>query len=121
YSSHPEPTPPPPYLNHLSKYPQADFPYARLVEENRRRTSREPEFELLDTGVFDGDRYFDVFVEYAKAGPEDVCVRIEVCNRGPDAAPVHVLPQLLFRNTWSWGPRPLPEPVICPGPSAACA
>jgi hypothetical protein len=109
------------YLKYLYKYPQAAYPYARLIEEGRRRSSREPEFELLDTGVFDGNRYFDVFVEYAKAGPEDVCVRIEVCNRGPDEASIHVLPQLWFRNTWGWGPRPLPEPVLRLGPPAAGA
>jgi hypothetical protein len=106
------------YLKYLYKYPQAEFPYTRLVEENRRRTAREPEYELLDTGVFDDDRYFDVFVEYAKAGPEDVCVRIEACNRGPEDAELHVLPHLWFRNTWSWGPRPGPEPVIRTGPPA---
>src|SRR5919198_3764431 len=78
------------YLKALYKYPQSPFPYARLVEENRRRGKTDPEFELLDTGVFDGDRYFDVFVEYSKAGPDDLCVRIEACNRGPDDAELHV-------------------------------
>src|SRR6202795_2682763 len=94
------------YLRYLYKYPQAEFPYVRLIEENRRRSTHEPEFELLDTGIFDDDRYFDVFVEYAKAGPEDVCIRIEVCNRGPEEAELHVLPHLWFRNTWSWGHDP---------------
>src|SRR5215204_4209157 len=91
------------YMKYLYKYPQAEFPYAKLVEENRRRGKLEPEFELLDTGVFDGDRYFDVFVEYAKADVEDILVRISAVNRGPEAAELHLLPTLWFRNTWSWG------------------
>ncbi|WP_447977532.1 MGH1-like glycoside hydrolase domain-containing protein [Candidatus Nitrospira bockiana] len=91
------------YMKALYKYPQAPFPYAALVEENRRRSRRELEFELLDTGVFAHDRYFDVFVEYAKATPEDLLIRVEVVNRGPDAAELTVLPTLWFRNTWSWG------------------
>ena len=91
------------YMRYLYKYPQAEFPYTRLVEENRRRGRTAPEFELLDTGVFDGDRYFDVFVEYAKATPEELLIRIEVVNRGPEAAVVDVLPTIWFRNTWSWG------------------
>ncbi len=98
------------YMKYLYKYPQAAYPYDELVSTNRSRGKHEPEYELLDTGVFDGDRYFDVFVEYAKAAPEDVLVRISVCNRGPDAASLHVLPTLWFRNTWSWadgGARPL--------------
>src|SRR5205823_533929 len=84
------------------KYPQADFPYGPLVEENRRRGKDQPEYELLDTGVFDDDRYFDVFVEYAKAGPDDLLVQITAYNRGPENALLHLLPQLWFRNTWSW-------------------
>jgi hypothetical protein len=91
------------YLKGLYKYPQAEFPYARLVEENRRRGAKDPEFELLDTGVFDGDRYFDVLVEYAKSSPDDVLIRITASNRGPQAATLHLLPTLWFRNTWSWG------------------
>jgi hypothetical protein len=91
------------YMRFLYKYPQAEFPYSRLVEENRRRGKREPEYELIDTGVFDEDRYFDVFVEYAKAGPEDILIRIEAINRGPTAAPIDLLPTIWFRNTWSWG------------------
>ncbi len=91
------------YMKFLYKYPHAEFPYARLVEENRRRGKGEPEYELLDTGVFDEDRYFDVFVEYAKAGVEDILVRVEVANRGPEAAEIELLPTLWFRNTWSWG------------------
>jgi hypothetical protein len=91
------------YLKALYKYPQAPFPYARLVEENRRRGKQDPEFELQDTGIFDEGRYFDVFVEYAKASPNDVLIRITAANRGPEAALLHLLPTLWFRNTWSWG------------------
>ena len=91
------------YMKFLYKYPQAEFPYASLVEENRRRGKASPEFELLDTGVFDQDRYFDVFVEYAKATPEDILVRITAYNRGPEPAKLDLLPTLWFRNTWSWG------------------
>ena len=96
------------YMKWLYKYPQAAFPYARLVEENARRGRDEPEFELLDTGVFDGDRYFDVFVEYAKASVEDILIRITVENRGPDAAEIDVLPTIWFRNRWSWRPGSTP-------------
>ncbi len=91
------------YLKMLYKYPQRAFPYAALVEENRRRGREAPEFELLDTGIFDDDRYFDVTIEYAKAGPDDVLMRITAENRGPEEATLHLLPQLWFRNTWSWG------------------
>ncbi len=91
------------YMKYLYKYPQAEFPYTRLVEENRRRTKAEPEFELIDSGVFDEDRYFDVFVEYAKASAEEILIRITVHNRGPEAARLDVLPTVWFRNTWSWG------------------
>jgi hypothetical protein len=97
------------YMKYLYKYPQRAFPYADLVETNRRRSRQEFEYELLDTGVFEGDRYFDVFLEYAKSGPDDILVKITVANRGPDAARLHVLPTLWFRNTWSWGtggPKP---------------
>lgn len=90
------------YLKMLYKYPQAAFPYAQLVEESRQRGAEQTEFELLDTGLFDQDRYFDVFVEYAKAAPEDILMLVTVHNRGPDAAQLTVLPQLWFRNTWSW-------------------
>jgi hypothetical protein len=83
-------------------YPQAEFPYTRLVEESRRRSLHEPEFELLDTGIFDDDRYWIITVDYAKAGPEDICISIKARNAGPDAAELHVLPTLWFRNTWSW-------------------
>jgi hypothetical protein len=91
------------YMKYLYKYPQAEFPYGDLVATNRRRGKHDFEYELLDTGVFDQDRYFDVLVEYAKAAPEDLLVQITVTNRGPEAATLHVLPTLWFRNTWSWG------------------
>ena len=90
------------YMKYLYKYPQQEFPYRDLLETNRRRSRQEMEYELLDTGAFDGDRYFDVFVEYAKADPEDILVRITVHNRGPETAELHLLPTLWFRNTWSW-------------------
>jgi hypothetical protein len=97
------------YLKMLYKYPQSAYPYARLLEESRRRGIGQPEFELIDSGAFDDDRYFDVFVEYAQGAPDDVLMRVTVFNRGPVDAPLHVLPQLWFRNTWSWeksAPRP---------------
>ncbi|MBW4468099.1 MAG: glucosidase [Pegethrix bostrychoides GSE-TBD4-15B] len=90
------------YMKYLYKYPQAAYPYNDLVETNRHRSRYELEYELLDTGIFDEDRYFDVFVEYAKADTEDVLIQISVANRGPEAAPIHLLPTLWFRNTWSW-------------------
>lgn len=91
------------YMKYLYKYPQRAYPYAELVETNRHRSKNDLEFELLDTGVFDDDRYFDVFLEYAKADCDDILIRISAYNRGPDAATLHVLPTLWFRNTWSWG------------------
>src|ERR671923_1925905 len=97
------------YMKYLYKYPQAAFPYAQLVAENRNRSKAQPEYELLDTGVFDQDRYFDVFVEYAKGDVEDILVRITVANRGPETARLRLLPTIWFRNTWSWAagsPRP---------------
>ncbi len=90
------------YMKALYKYPHAEFPYAALLAENRQRGRGVPEFELIDTGVFDGDRYWDVEVEYAKADVEDILIRVAVTNRGPAPAPLHVLPTLWFRNTWSW-------------------
>ena len=105
------------YMKMLYKYAQSEFPYRALVEENRRRGGLEPEFELLDTGVFDQDRYFDIFVEYAKAAPEDLVIRIEAFNRGPEAADLHLLPHLWFRNTWAWTSPPGLEPTIHLGPS----
>jgi hypothetical protein len=101
------------YMKYLYKYPQAAYPYADLVDTNRLRTRHEFEYELLDTGVLDQDRYFDVFVEYAKAGPDDILVRITVANRGPGAADLHLLPTLWFRNTWaSWVARPGAKPLL---------
>jgi hypothetical protein len=97
------------YLKMLYKYPQAEFPYARLGDVNRQRGIAAPEYELIDSGVFDHDRYFDVTVEYAQAAPDDVLMRVSVDNRGPDTAPIHILPQLWYRNTWSWAvnaPKP---------------
>ena len=97
------------YMKYLYKYPQLEFPYSKLVEENRRRGRNQPEFELIETGVFDEDRYFDIFVEYAKAEPEEILIQIQAVNRGPEAAVLHLLPTVWFRNTWSWGytePRP---------------
>ena len=91
------------YMKYLYKYPQREFPYRDLVETNRRRTREELEYELLDTGIFDDDRYFDVFLEYAKAEPDDILIRVSVHNRGPEAARLQLLPTLWFRNTWSWG------------------
>jgi hypothetical protein len=93
------------YMKALYKYPQREFPYARLVGENRRRNRRDPEFELADCGAFDDSRYFDAFAEYAKAGPDDLLIRITVANRGPDEARLHLMPTLWFRNTWIWGCR----------------
>ena len=97
------------YMKYLYKYPQAEYPYAKLVAENRRRTKSDPEFELMDTGVFNQDRYFDVFVEYAKADWDDLCIRITAANRGPEAAEIHLLPTLWFRNDWSWAGKPRPS------------
>jgi len=91
------------YMKYLYKYPQAAYPYAQLVEENRRRKRRDPEYELLDTGVFNDDRYFDVFMEYAKAAPEDILIKITAWNRGPEEAQLDLLPTMWFRNIWSFG------------------
>jgi hypothetical protein len=93
------------YMKYLYKYPQGAYPYLDLIETNRRRGRLDMEYELLDTGIFAEDRYFDVFVEYAKATPEDILIQIEVCNRGPEAATLHVLPTLWFRNSWTWWPE----------------
>ncbi|HEU0030111.1 MAG TPA: glucosidase [Kofleriaceae bacterium] len=112
YYFHVDNTPSHSYMRLLYKYPQAEFPYRRLVEENQRRAGQGPEFELIDTGVFDDDRYFDIEIEYAKHTVEDLSIRITAHNRGPDAAPLHILPTLWFRNTWAWGKNPLPEPCI---------
>ncbi len=90
------------YLKYLYKYPQRAFPYDLLVEENRKRTTKDPEFELIDTKIFDDDAYFDIFIEYAKVDDEDFCIKIEAFNRGKNSAALHILPQLWFRNQWSW-------------------
>ncbi|HLW79344.1 MAG TPA: glucosidase, partial [Terriglobia bacterium] len=113
------------FMKYLYKYPQGEFPYAALVEENRIRGRSSPEFELMDTGVFEQNRYFDIFVEYAKASPEDILVRITAWNRGPEPAGLHLLPTLWLRNMWSWGrpdmtgrslpPRPLTRAPELPG------
>lgn len=94
------------YMKYLYKYPQAAFPYARIREENRNRSRRDPEFELLDTGIFEENRYWDVFVEYAKNSPDDVLIQLTLVNRGPEEAQLHLLPTLWFRNTWTWGRDP---------------
>ncbi|PPQ26330.1 glucosidase [Rhodopila globiformis] len=108
------------YLRMLYKYPQAAFPYAQLVEENRRRGLAEPEFEIVDTGVFDDGRYFDVVIEYAKAGKADLLMRVTAYNRGPEAADLHLLPQLWFRNVWSWNPQ-TERPGLCIADDGAIA
>ncbi|HRX82924.1 MAG TPA: glucosidase, partial [Pirellulaceae bacterium] len=103
------------YMKALYKYPQTAYPYEELRAENARRTRHEPEFELTDTGIFNEGRYFDVQIEYAKATPEDILVRIVISNRGPDMADVHLLPTWWFRNTWSWGQidgRPRTKPKL---------
>jgi hypothetical protein len=100
------------YLKFLYKYPHAAFPYERLTEENKKRTALDREFEIYDTGVFDDGKYFDIFVEYAKANTEDICIKIEVWNRGAEAAPIHVIPHLWFRNRWSWKDEVLENPSI---------
>ena len=104
------------YMKLLYKYPHREYPYAELVNENRRRGGGGMEYELLDTGVFDNDQYFDIAIEYAKNDPDDICVRIEVFNRGAEDAELHIVPQLWFRNTWAWGSTRGPEPKITAGP-----
>ncbi len=99
------------YMKYLYKYPQGEYPYVNLIETNRHRNRLDPEYELLDTGIFNEDRYFDVFVEYAKAAPTDMLIQITICNRGPDEAVVHVLPTLWFRNIWTWWPDE-PKPSL---------
>src|SRR5271170_631860 len=108
------------YMKYLYKYPQAEFPYLNLIQTNRGRNRFDMEYELLDTAIFNEDRYFDVFVEYAKEGPEDVLIQISVVNRGPEAAELHVLPTLWFRNTWTWWPgTPKPSLKQVPGQKGA--
>jgi hypothetical protein len=120
YYYHLDNTPTHSYMKFLYRYPQAEYPYRRLVEENQRRCGQGSEFELLDTCVFRDNRYFDIFIEYAKFTTEDIAIRIEAVNRGPAPAPLDILPQLWFRNLWSWsaeawGPGGCPEPSIAPG------
>jgi len=99
------------YIKYLYKYPQSAYPYSNLVEANRRRGRSDPEYELIDTGIFNDDRYFDVFVEYAKAAPSDILIQISLCNRGREAASLHLLPTLWFRNAWTWW-SDLPKPSL---------
>src|SRR5436305_15157201 len=107
-------------MNFLYKYPQAQFPYSQICDENRRRTRHDPEYELADTGVFADNRYFDVFIEYAKATHEDILIQITVHNRGADAALLRLLPSIWFRNTWSWDSVPPdPRPVLRKGAAPA--
>ncbi|GAA2214987.1 glucosidase [Nonomuraea monospora] len=109
------------YMRYLYKYPQAEFPYNELVTTNAARDARGFEYELLDTGVFDDNRYFDVFAEYAKAAPDDLLMLVTVANRGPEAATVHVLPTLWFRNTWSWGAGAVKPELRAAGPGVVQA
>jgi hypothetical protein len=107
------------YMEYLYKYPQNPYPYSNLVETSKRRGRNDWEYELLDTGVFNEDRYFDVFVEYAKAAPTDILIQISMTNRGPERAELHVLPTLWFRNTWTWWPdQPKPSLRKMPGTNA---
>ncbi|MCX5741143.1 MAG: glucosidase [Proteobacteria bacterium] len=112
YYFHTDNTPTHAYMSLLYKYPQRPFPYAQIIEENQARHGQGPEYELLDTGVFDDDRYFDITIEYGKAGHEDLAMRITATNRGPVAAPLHILATMWFRNTWIWGATQKPEPRI---------
>ena len=114
YYFHVDNTPTHSFMSLLYKYPQQAFPYADLIAENRRRAGQGPEYELLDTGIFDDDRFFDISIEYAKFDEQDIAIRITAVNHGPEPAPLHILPTLWFRNTWAWGPTRLPEPVIRP-------
>jgi hypothetical protein len=100
------------YMRYLYKYPHEAYPYEQLIRENQQRQGRGPEYELIDTGIFEQDRYFDVFVEYAKDAPDTTCIKISVHNRGPERASLHVIPQLFFRNAWAWGQRRGAEPLI---------
>ncbi len=100
------------YLKYLYKYPQGEFPYELLKNENAKRSTYENEYELVDTGILSNNRYFDIYIEYAKSSPEDICIRIQAFNRGDQSAPLHIIPQIWFRNQWSWGGQHLPKPVI---------
>jgi hypothetical protein len=100
------------YMKYLYKYPQNTYPYVDLIETNRHRGRNDPEYELIDTGIFAADRYFDLFIEYAKASPGDILIRVSVVNRGPEPAVLHVLPTLWFRNIWAWWPE-RGKPSLC--------
>ncbi len=100
------------YMKYLYKYPQEEFPYQKLKEENRARGGGDPEYELIDTGIFDNNRYFDIYIEYAKGSPEDTCIKIEAFNRSSQPADLHILPHLWFRNQWAWNENRLPSPSI---------
>jgi hypothetical protein len=100
------------YMKYVYRYPQDAFPYDRLVAENARRSRHDPEFELADTGVFHQNRYFDIVIEYAKREPEDLLIRVSIANRGPNPAPIHILPTLWFRNTWTWGHDPRRPTIV---------
>ncbi|MFI5334280.1 MAG: hypothetical protein ACHQT8_03830 [Chlamydiales bacterium] len=108
------------YMKYLYKYPQRAFPYKELKDVNARRGTKEPEYELVDTGIFSENRYFDIFIEYAKVTPEDLCIRIEAVNRAQESAPLDIIPQLWFRNQWGWGDVRLPEPLITKDPKSVC-
>jgi hypothetical protein len=103
------------YMKYLYKYPQEEFPYQKLKEENRARGGADPEYELIDTGIFDNNRYFDIYIEYAKASPEDTCIKIEAFNRSNQPADLHIIPHLWFRNQWVWNEKRLPSPSIAEG------
>jgi hypothetical protein len=122
YFFHVDNTPSHSFMALLYRYPQRAFPYAELIAENDRRRGPHPEYELIDTGVFAENRYFDILIEYAKTNPEEIAIRITATNHGPDPAPLHVLPTLWFRNVWSWEGGPQPQPVIRrePGPPGTC-
>lgn len=111
------------YMKYLYKYPQAEFPYRQLKEENGKRSTQDGEYELVDTGIFDHHRYFDIFIEYAKAGPDDICIKIEAFNRGDRSADLHILPHLWFRNQWAWHEKREATPLIHEGsvPCSLCA
>ena len=96
----------------LYKYPQTEYPYGWLVDENQKRSLSDPEFELTDTGVFNENRYWDVYVEYAKVTPNDILIRVSAKNRGPDASTLYLIPQLWYRNTWSWDQEANEQPMI---------
>lgn len=100
------------YMKFLYKYPQSEYPYRDLWETNKNRNQNDLEYELIDTGIFDQNEYFDIFVEYAKEGPDDICIKMEIFNRANQAASLHVIPQLWFRNQWSWFDQPKPQPII---------